>query len=215
MTVSYNKMVIAGTLPGGEVWSVNPCFASPGGPLITDFANLQTWATTVASFITTTFTTSFALGTLSSVGAPITTVTAQYFDAGNILTQQAVAPVAAQGTTSTVKMPFQVAVVCSLRTGRPGRSFRGRLYWPAMGANVNSSTARLATPSVALVTTAFNTLLKGIENSTPGTFALDLSVVSQTSSVTTPVTQLQVGDVIDTQRRRRDREAENYTVQPY
>jgi hypothetical protein len=100
----------------------------------------------------------------------------------------------------------------SLRTDTPGGSGRGRLYWPAAGASVTTS-LRLSTPAKETLLTNFTTYLHSLEtqfaNAFP-TIGFDLAVRSKTTRTTPHVNRLQIGDVIDVQRRRRDNLQEAY-----
>lgn len=113
-------------------------------------------------------------------------------------------PVAGAGT---IVMPPQITRVYTLVTGVPGRSFRGRMYWPRLVTGV-SNTFRDNNASTATAT-AWATILSAMTDLGPGTDAVVPAVVSKTRDLVTPVTAVQVGDVLDTQRRRRDNLREN------
>lgn len=97
--------------------------------------------------------------------------------------------------TGPASHPYQVAAVTTLRTGTPGRSGRGRMYWPASGAGIAGAglfggDLNTLTDKLALLFTAI---------SSGGDHAC---VVSLTDSVTRPITSVDNDQVPDTQRRR-------------
>lgn len=95
----------------------------------------------------------------------------------------------------------QACLVCSLRTGIPGRRFRGRMYLPANGivaaGGLTDPTATLA------IATAMAHFLGDVTGSVP--INANVAVVSTVGSETTPVASVIVDDRIDIQRRRADR----------
>lgn len=122
---------------------------------------------------------------------------------------------AVAGTGTSTKTP-QDSLVLSLRTATPGPKGRGRLYWPAVGATLSAS-FQLATPTPAQVATDAKTWLNAIGLAMNGYWAsvssvrtAVLAVRSVTDHVCRDVNSLQVGSVLDTQRRRRDSLPETY-----
>lgn len=209
MATNFLKLMLGGTLPGGEVWSVNPCWAPSGGTMadpspealnaVADGIRDLTVPAALRSLLSTAGAqTRFRVearafgGTLNSVGENANTT-----------------PMFGQGSATK---PFQCAVVVSLRTAFAGGRRRGRLYWPAIGATNSSTTLRLTTPAIETVGTAMKTYLADIEDviNTELGGGLFLAVVSETGGFVTPVNRLQVGDILDVQRRRRDKAPETY-----
>lgn len=124
------------------------------------------------------------------------------------------------GTGSATKTP-QDSLVFSLRTSTPGARGRGRMYWPALGATLGGD-FKLTNPPAATVALAAATLadlvgdqinLEWSANSMAVT--TELAVRSTTDHASRKVERIQVGDVLDTQRRRRDNLPETYVVQSY
>jgi hypothetical protein len=114
----------------------------------------------------------------------------------------------------TLAQAPQTAVVCSIRTDTPGGSGRGRIYWPALGATL-ATTGRLNTPTTAALAADFKSLFNNIEGHLATAFptiGFDLAVRSVTTHTTPHATRIQVGNVLDTQRRRRDALPEAYTT---
>lgn len=112
------------------------------------------------------------------------------------------------GTAIRATHPPQTALVLSMKSSTPGQSGRGRLYWPAMGCELDSD-FRLYNPSPLAIAEAFATYLQTVSEAiqnNAGVFpwtAVRLAVASPSKGTQAPVSRLEVGDVLDTQRRRR------------
>jgi hypothetical protein len=120
------------------------------------------------------------------------------------------------GTSTPTKTP-QDACVISLRTSTPGARGRGRMYFPAMGAALNA-TFQLNAPTAANVAADAKTWLNAIKGrmdayytSIAAAKSVAVSVRSATDHVCRDVNQIQVGSILDTQRRRRDAIPESYS----
>lgn len=204
MPVAHNVVRISGSLPGGEVWSVNPKYGPGPEGLKTSYEDLLAWAEGIVGLNDGNILPAGLRSILSSAAA-ITSIRCEYRDASGNLAQaaEAVPTSPVPGTLSATK-PYQTSLVSSLLTGRPGRSYRGRLYWPALSLSIGTADLRVADSVLATVTAAINTALSQIATIGAPENDLVLSVVSETLSVVTPVTQISCGDVLDVQRRRRD-----------
>ncbi len=102
------------------------------------------------------------------------------------------------GTAVGACLPFQCAPVVSLRTDLATRSGRGRFYLPAL-AEGNTTAGRLLLASQQAIVTAAQQFFASLD-----TGGLQPILLSRVSLAQTPVTSFDVGDVIDTQRRRRN-----------
>lgn len=215
MAVAHNRIRIQGSLPTGEVWSVNPAFTDDGGPLVVDYSVLLEWAQNIAALNASQIMPT-ALRSLISSAATVSSIRVEYRNSAGELGQAAehtlTSPIAGTGTPTK---PFQTSLVSSLLTGRPGRSYRGRLYWPALAAAISTSTLRLTNPSTAGAVAAITEFLTQVADAVPAPFSSQLVVVSDKLSVATPVTSVVVGDVLDVQRRRRDTLQEATASQAY
>lgn len=214
---AHNAVRINGTMPGGEVWSVNPRFWSPTSGSVVDYAELQEWADDIAAVIAGWPSTNALLVAMSSA-LTVTSVRVEALSSVGTLIQAAesilATPKAGQGSPTK---PYQTAVVTSLLTGRPGRSYRGRLYWPAQGAAMSTSDLRISGTACQAIADAMGAFLTDVAELTPGGVGVRPVVVSQTVDVATPVTSVSVGNIFDVQRRRRDSldEARFTRVIPY
>lgn len=94
-------------------------------------------------------------------------------------------------------LPFQCAPAVSFRTAFATRWGRGRLYLPPPAASVLSA-GRLSESAQSVILTAFSALFDGLQAD-----GLTPVIWSRTRLTSTPIVSIDVGDVIDTQRRRR------------
>ena len=213
--VGYFRTYIQGTSPAvPEVWSVGQAWVGPNTMM--PFDDLQEWATNVANAIEV-LASNLAIQTLSSAGR-ITKIRCEQRDEvteGLILAAEAFLspPKAGTGTSSH---PMQTAIVIGLRSPMPGRSRKGRVYWPAWGSSVDA-TGRFPTGHPANVATGYKDLLnlfKAQALIVDPAYQMVPGVRSRLLHETTDMTELIVGDVPDTQRRRRDNLAETYVTLP-
>lgn len=209
--MSYIRVMFRGTLPGGESWSVNPAF--------NESLNHSTWDQTLgdnAVGVIATIPLGTALNSIKGPAAPGQMVRIERRSDSHELIGASEAPWATTGG-QTADKPFQTSVVISLRTAVPSAHTRGRLYFPAISANISATTLRLETPSTQQVADGAVTWLTQIQEDltefltpNPDLTFHRLCVVSQTTNLRTDVTRIQVGNVLDVQRRRRDKLVETY-----
>jgi hypothetical protein len=199
-------------MTGGDVWSINPVFDPTGevGSTVNQAA-LDAACQAIAALSPGTN----ALNALSTAVA-ITGARLEVRDSTNdhlIAISTYTKPSSTAGT-STQKLPPQSAIVVSLRTDTPGPRGRGRIYWPAVGVAMGS-TLRISTPTPTALLTDFRTYFLAMASALSTAFptiGYNLSVRSKVAGATPHVTRLQIGDVIDTQRRRRDAMPESYST---
>jgi hypothetical protein len=209
--LSYVRVSITGTLPGGEVWSVNPVFDPTGeiGGVVS-----QTALETAAGLIANRSLPASLLTSLSSAVSRTGAKVEVRDDAtDNLIGLAQVQSTTAQVGLTGIKCPPQSAVVLSIRTNTPGGSGRGRLYWPGLGVTLDNS-GRFTTPATATFASDFKAYLIGIRADLASAFTgigFDLAVRSKTTHTTPHATRIQIGNVVDTQRRRRDALPEAYS----
>lgn len=207
------RVSIQGRLPNGEEWSVNPIFAVEPPGVAIDYTEANDIATAVNAVTVPTV----LRGVMSNPGTTVSGVRVEARTLAGALEsvaeQARAVPITGSGAASH---PYQTSIVCSLRTATAGARGRGRLYWPATGANLDSSTLRLSAIATSDLATAFQTYLSGIEAAVQATIAMSRLVVwSRASSTLRDVDRLMVGDVLDVQRRRRDALTESYAIVTY
>lgn len=207
--VARIKVVLSGTLgtAGVERWACGLHFA--GGSAIGP-TDLNAVAQAIGARISTDWSTTLApLRNLLSTAGTLARVQVYNYGSTGPATAMGdrVLPIALTGN-GTPACPPQVAVVCTLLTGQAGKSYRGRIYWPALNGAMN---AALEGGSPTTAAPAFAQLLNGIAQDINGFGAYEPVVYSPTLDAVTNVTQVRVGNRLDTQRRRRDDLIEAYT----
>lgn len=104
--------------------------------------------------------------------------------------------------TANDPLPSQCALVISWKTGRAGKSYRGRTYIGSLNRGILDGGDVLVNPSsVSAVADAAGTLITAMEAANA-----PVAVWSRKHVVTTQVTGINVGRVVDTQRRRRNQQ---------
>jgi hypothetical protein len=107
-------------------------------------------------------------------------------------------PVNSAGTGAGDLLARALAVVCTLRTAKAGKSYRGRTYVPGFNEAQNAADGTIA----ASATAAANAWLTGIRTAATAR-GHTLAVASTKLGISTPVTAQVVRDnVWDVQRRR-------------
>lgn len=202
-----------GGLPSGEVWS---CGIRATG-LLTQQADLDAMTQAFAdrwSAMATTLATS--VNHTWSPGTGFDGVTGRVVSAAGVTILQSERSPATPINYGTVvnKMPTQAATVVTLLTAAPGRTGKGRIYLPLLGHTLNTN-ARIT--NISTISVAVKTFMDTLHTAWFSIGGDRLAVASQggnnSSPVTRPIVGIRVGDVVDTQRRRRDSIAENYSNQ--
>ena len=209
--------VFTGRMPGGELWNVGLRTITAVVPL--DL--LQQYAQNAnLAFQSTVWAPTSGARPYNSPGVTYEGCTAYQVPTTGPATLVTNAPAASSvpGTATAQTAPNQTAIVASLRTARAGRSSRGRIYLP-MDAPVMAADNGRLNPGVRVdVCTAVANLLDNIGVFTPPGGAsgpFPIAIQSQVRAGTPiQVTSVQVGDVLDTQRRRRDKLVESYYAVP-
>lgn len=208
------RISLAGAMPGGEEWSVNPCY-SIGGDFGDDVSAADALA--IATAIG-----GLTLGTgITNLMNGVTTWSSVRVEArswsGTLIAQGEFVKSTATAGSGPQNHPYQTSAVFSLRTDTPGASGRGRMYWPATGVSINSADLRIAGATNSSAVSAMKTFLSGAESAieTQLGSAATLIVWSRKNLTGYPVRSLQMGNVADVQRRRRDQLAESYAAVAY
>lgn len=208
----YGKLAILGSTVGGEKWSVNLCFdpTLESGTWDQAAGDAQVAAVAVVN----------VPANLLKTLAPGQTIDSFRWEGRDDVTDELLGvslkarstPLAGTGTSA---LPPQCASVFSLRTNATGARGRGRLYWPATGLTLTSS-LRMSSADQTAVLAAFQTYVSGLQTAVAtGGGIQSFAVRSKVSKTTPHVNRIQLGDVIDTQRRRRDSLPESYASVAY
>lgn len=217
MPTRFLRVSLKGTIGSSEVWSVNPVFALPvQAPSDMSYEQALERAEAVAAL-----TVPAGVRAIWGTAVALTAVSIEARDNAGDLTMaaehQLVAPVTGTGTPT--KVP-QTSWVSSLRTNAPGGRARGRLYWPALGVVLTYPSCRIPSGTVTTQVAAVNSYLAAIQDAVNigEIFPVEifsLAVWSRVGGLFTPVTRIMGGDVLDTQRRRRDALPETYQSVDY
>lgn len=216
----YFRLQLSGTIAGIEQFSLNPVFDVEG-------ETSEGWIQTVANNMVTAAAAVDIPANLLFLASSRSVFQELRLEgrssADDSLIGVAVAAYTGEqpGSAAVAVMPPQSAVVISMRTDTPSASGRGRIYWPALGAQIGS-TLRLSSPTTEQLAQDAATYLNGVQTALqnasegfPSWTTMPLAVRSKTTKTTPHVRRLMVGDVIDTQRRRRDALPENYATLAY
>lgn len=125
------------------------------------------------------------------------------------------------GNGSSNTLPLQCSVVCSHRTAQTGKKGKGRQYVPAVDQNSIGADGRLTTDARAAMSAAQVAALEAASYIDPDNTAVIPSVISSSGSGSAlnlnryaTISSVRVGDVVDTQRRRRNKLVESYIDAP-
>ena len=193
MTVYTN--VVSGTFPG-ETWSFTIHTEGTGSLTSANSAAVAFWdllwggvatpADSIKQLIPTTVT-----------SVQVSTASLDALTGKQVA--RVITPDAKAGTNANGPLPPQCAVAVSLRTASATRSGRGRFYLPVYGTNeavagVLDSTAQTQTATAAQ---------KALQSLVAAGFTP--VIYHRGPKSTTAITTVDVGNVFDTQRRRRDK----------
>lgn len=116
--------------------------------------------------------------------------------------------------TTTIATPPQDSIVVTLTTDKPrGLANKGRIYLPSGFADVQGTDGRISPSAATSIANRFATLMTAINTycvSTIGQYGVGVAS-SVGAGAFEIVTGVAVGNLIDTQRRRRNRLTETYT----
>lgn len=124
---------------------------------------------------------------------------------------QGITTITLAGTGAGEPLPPQVAVVGSLISDVPTRAGRGRAYFPPPTVDSMNS-GKMATASRDIFANAWKNMLDNIGAAAGGAYTVCIRHPNFLPSAFTPVTRIKVGDVFDTQRRRRNKLKEAYDL---
>lgn len=192
------KFVLNGKVPSGEVFAHSQWFDGTASDTDDDARSLASGllaADWLTNFLTTTVKSYFA-NTVSWVGWNA------YWYAGGPAAAHSygadyVTP--AVGTGGTSVLPAQMCTVMSQRTGRPGRSYRGRAYLPGVVPSQVTTTGLVTGTLAQDLATAYADWLSTVKADAGHMIGV---VASSRLSAMTPITQVSVDTRLDVQRTR-------------
>ncbi len=202
MTNFYARFT--GDFAGAEQWTTGYHFQGDGA--LTDFTTAC--GTALASWWLGSGTDYDGIGLYMSTTCHVSSLDAYQLDATTgKATAAAKISIANPGTDSGFQMPTEVAMVASIRTATPGPHGRGRSYLPSPTTASLLASGRLS-----------GTVAQSLADTVAGTLAACgdagfAAVLFTPAGITRLVTSVDVGDVFDAQRRRRDKLVETrYTA---
>lgn len=214
MADPYWRLRLIGSLPGGEVWSVNPCFSRlviPGGGTA---AALEDWMDGILALNTGLVLPNAVRSALSSMGY-LESIRTEYFDGSGGLTIAAERSLATHASGSgSANCPSTTSIVASLMTARVGRSYRGRMFWPALNVSWADPAHRIAPTQAQAIADDTAEWLLDVADAYPGAPEMRPVVFSSTKGVTTQLTGVRVGNIPDNLRNRKDSLDEAYLTAP-
>lgn len=195
--MSFYHCNAEGHVPSGEVFNFGIHVSGVAGDAA---AVLTAWTTAVGQIFDhdAGLGNTFKSHVSDQVGVDDVTVAELDPSSGRQLTKVMAAAVHA-GTNTDEPLPPQVAVAVSLRTGLATKAGRGRLYLCplATGADIGGK----------IILAAQEAILAGVQTglTTMGTAGFPCVIYHRGTVDGTLVTRIDVGDVFDTQRRRRNK----------
>jgi hypothetical protein len=138
--------------------------------------------------------------------------------AGHVILSRTVTCVAnadIPGSIGGDMLPTEVAHVVSTHTAQPGRTGRGRVYLPAAASSQLDATGRADSGRIAEVVADMQAFFEGISYTGVGIGAPAVRPIVTGDPWTkyAMIKSIKVGDVFDSQRRRRNRLDETYVSQ--
>lgn len=198
------RVVLAGSLPGGEEWSTG-FWVTGDAPTSNDDANSTAdlwWDQLSANDVSGAMGTYLNFYCKANVVWRSTTVYS-YPGGGSKAQYIGVHESNRAGTSQSPVLPNQVCVVASLRTGTAGRQNRGRMYLPANGIPLTADGQLAAADAQAIANTWATCFRDWDASGDNGTVV----VVSQTATRASRVTAVVCDSRADIQRRRAASEA--------
>jgi hypothetical protein len=122
---------------------------------------------------------------------------------------QGIAILTLAGTGTGEPLPPQISVVGSQVTDLPTRKGRGRSYFPAPTVDTVDG-GRLSTAARDIYAQAYVNMLDSIEAAAAGAYQVVIRHPDFDPAAFTSLVGIRVGDVFDTQRRRRNKLKESY-----
>lgn len=136
-------------------------------------------------------------------------------DAANV--QYAFPAAAVNGVTAVTILPAQCSLVVTLLSDRPrGLASKGRMYLPGIATNV-SSNGKVSSATIGAIATNLETFFNGVRAHAdiaddPILAAKGTGAFPELTAQNDYIESIRVGDVIDTQRRRRNGLTETWTT---
>lgn len=194
------KVTIEGVFGAAEEWNTGFWMESPAwGTTTPDSATLNDFAGDIETLWNTA---SLSLQSLRGTACRSTGVRVHFYPAGGLLsTGVGESVIGGQNGSTEIGHPYQVGIVCSLRTAVAGRRTRGRMYLPLTAIPVTASSGQYAAEP-NLVASVMATFLSSCNDVPLGAVTAKVVVASHAAGITTLVNAVRVDSIPDIQRRR-------------
>lgn len=193
------RLVIGGVIAGVQTWSVGVSTTSTDIPPTQ--ADFTTWLDSLVASLTACW--SAGPGVAASGDTQLTRLSAYHYDANaRIASRVAETPVGPLGGHASGSNSYRDCLVASLMTATPGKSGRGRMYWPATGAAITNHQA--GSSLVSDMATQIALFLNAINASSVGPVPPTVIVAGKISPPP-PVIQVAVDTKLDSQENRSDK----------
>jgi hypothetical protein len=198
----YARHDVIGSLPVGDIFDFSFWTQSLDGSSI-DQVHLNAFTAINSAVVAT--------ADAYTGGVHFTGVKTHTYDLANFHTSLAVRESALDvaGTSSGDSLPQEVCMVLSLRTDTPGKSGRGRMYLPAIKSSQLTPDGLYQSVVIDEILTAWHDAWVTMTGSDQSTTPV---VVSRLHHNAHAVTSMNIGNVPDVQRRRRNRLTESRTT---
>nr|CRY97563.1 hypothetical protein [uncultured prokaryote] len=193
---------------GSDSWSLVLALLSAENLAFPTGADMNTYAASaLASFNTKYWTATGAGQAINGPFCKLAFAKAYGYNSGGALAAEGAATMTATGGTATSSHPAYVAMCATLITDSFGRSYRGRSFLPATGAYIGTD-AQFSVGQATSNATAYGLFLKNLNTLTAPTASGDQfqpAVLSIAKAVLTPISQVAIDTIPDTQRGRQNK----------
>lgn len=197
------RLSIEGTIQNTQSWSTGVSVQGPAGAPTQ--AQWLAWLTDVqAAFATYHDAANGAMHAISSQ-VSVKNLRAYYYPAGQTTSSGEGSVTSPFTGPDSAVLPAQCSVVHSLRTASTSRHGRGRMYIPALAAPMSSATLRLGTGVAGPYATALAAFLSSIGGLAIDSVPTAPVIAPRGAGALIPIVTVQVDNVIDTQRNRRNK----------
>lgn len=199
------RIVIGGSIAGGESWSVGWYYltSGAGSPTPADITNLAVDGLSLFNSKVWDPGTGVKLKAVNTSAFDLSFSKSYWYHNGVVQMSGAATMTPSVGTGTTERLPLYTCRVVTLRTNRAGRSFRGRTYLPWTG-NAPAAATGLWTNSsdTPLHLADFLATFASTVNGYLGSTSSGPVVVSTTHGTAEPIVRLEMDNKPDTQRGR-------------
>lgn len=199
--MSLWRIAYTGNIPGGDVFQHGIHLSTDDGVLISAVAT-QAQAAHTALLTTAGGMQSIYNTAMTWAGIIVEEINV----ADGSVIQTDVVSVNRVGTNANPNLPSEVAICVTFRTAQITRSGRGRWYLPNPANTQITTNGRLVSTALTAIVTSHSAFFTALQSVVPGANAV---VYSKHDAAAYPITSFDVGDVLDAQRRRRNKLVES------